>query len=353
MGPHGRASACGGVVGGVADEVRQDASELLDRLLENAIDSIRVGVEDYETKENARSLAAVRNLHAGLLLLAKWVLVKSVPKATEDEVIRVAYEPEPDGKGGVRYVPGRGKQTIGLQDIHRRFKRFGLKLAPAAKQRLQALADLRNDVEHRYAKAGDGYSRQTVSGAFVVASEMFRLGGLDPVRKLGDAWDVMLELNEVYEKELEACWATFEDVEWRFPVRTGYGPECLSCGSGLVEQEDPSNVEQDLAAGRCRSCGDEMDAEAVVECFVRASFEADDYVSVKETGEGVLFDCPSCMRETYVGEADDDGDLIGCLGCGYKLERCVVCGTGLRPDDLYGDSDNLCGYCGYRLSKDD
>ena len=134
----------------------------------------------------------------------------------------------------------------------------------------------------------------------------------DPVRELGNAWGVMLDVNEVYEKELEACLVTFEDVEWRFAAKTGYGPECPSCGSGLVEQEDPSNVEQDLVVGRCRACGEEMEGEAVVECFVKASFEWDDYVSVKETGEGVLFDCPSCMRETYVGEGDENGELTGC-----------------------------------------
>ena len=82
------------------------------------------GVEDYETQEEARSRSAVRNLHAGLLLLAKWVLVKSVPNASEDEVIATFYEPMPDGKGGVRYVPARN-QTIGLQEIPGRFKRFG------------------------------------------------------------------------------------------------------------------------------------------------------------------------------------------------------------------------------------
>ncbi len=325
----------------------------MDRLLQNAVDSIRVGVEDYETGDRVRSLAAVRNLHAGLLLLAKWVLVESVPKASEEEVIRTVYEPEPDGLGGVKYVPRSGKQTIGLQHIHRRFERFGLKLGPKANKRLKSLASMRNDIEHRYSSAGVATVRQTVSEAFVVASEMFRLGDVDPRQQLGNAWGVMLDVNEVYEKEQEACWATFEEVEWRFAVRPGFGPECPSCNSELVEQEDPRNVEQDRASGRCRSCGEEMEAEAVVECFVKASFEWDDYVSVKETGEGVLFDCPRCMRETYVGEADDDGELIGCLGCGYKLGRCGVCGTGLRPDDVYGDSDDLCGYCGYKMAKDD
>ena len=325
----------------------------MEGLLRNAVDSIRVGVEDYETGGRVRSLAAVRNLHAGLLLLAKWVLVKSVPKASEDAVIRVAYEPEPDGLRDVRYVPNSGKQTIGLQDIHTRFERFGLRLGPTAKRRLKSLADMRNDIEHRYSSAGDAAVRQTVSEAFVVASEMFRLGDVDPVQQLGSAWGVMLDVNEVYEKELEACWGTFDDVQWRFSVRPGFGPECRSCNSELMEQADPDNVEQDQVSGRCRCCGEEMEAEAVVESFVKASFEWDDYVSVKETGEGVLFDCPSCMRKTYVGEADDDGELIGCLGCGYKLGRCGVCGIGLRPDDLYGDSDDLCGYCGYKMAKDD
>ena len=324
----------------------------MDRLLDNAIESIRVGVEDYETQEEVRSRSAVRNLHAGLLLLAKWVLVKSVPNASEDEVIATFYKPVPDGKGGVRYVPARN-QTIGLREIHGRFRRFGLPLSGKTKKRLDSLAEVRNDIEHRYTGLAAVSLRQTISEAFLVASEMFRLGRVDPVELLGNAWGMMLDVNEVYEEELEACRATFDDVEWRFAVREGSGAECPHCESELVEQEDPQNVAQDRASGRCRSCGGKVEAEAVVERLVKSSFEWDDYVSVKETGEGVLFACPSCMRETYVNEADDNGGLTGCLGCGFKLGRCGGCGTGLRPDDLYGDSDDLCSYCGYRMAKDD
>ena len=322
----------------------------MNRLLKNALESIRVGVEDYETQEDVRALSAVRNLHAGLLLLAKWVLVKSVPNASEDEVIRAAYEPEPDGEGGVKYVPGPGKQTIGLQDIHRRFKRFGLELEPTTKHRLDSLARVRNDIEHRYVGTGAASLRQTVSQAFLVAAELFRLADVDPFERLGDAWGVMLEVNEVYKAERDSCWATFETVEWGFPVRTVRVLECPGCRSELVEHEDPYNTEQDLASGRCRSCGEEMDAEAVVEQLVKSSFEWVDYVSVKETGERVLFSCPSCLRETYLNEADDDGELTGCLICGFKLGDCGICGTGLNPDNLYGDNDGLCSYCGYKMA---
>ena len=100
----------------------------MDRLLDNAIESIRVGVEDYEAPEEVRSRSAVWNLYAGLLLLAKWVLVKSVPNASEDDVIASDYEPVPDGKGSVKYVPARN-QTIGLREIDRRFEKFELGLS--------------------------------------------------------------------------------------------------------------------------------------------------------------------------------------------------------------------------------
>lgn len=220
--------------------------KLMNKLLVNAIDSIRVGVEDYETKEPARELSAVRNLHAGLLLLAKWVLVCAVPKASEDDLIANAYEPMPDGSGGVKFEP-KGTQTIGLQDIQRRFKAFEVKLTSKTKQRLKSLAMVRNAVEHRYPGAATAPLRQTVSEAFMVAAELFRLGNVDPVDVVGDAWNVMLEVNEVYQKELAACQKTFGDVEWKFAMPIGADPECPKCGSGLVEQIEPNNKLQDDA----------------------------------------------------------------------------------------------------------
>ena len=288
-------------------------------------------------------------MHAGLLLLAKSVLVGTVPNASEDDVIAVAYEPVPDRAGGVKYVPA-GKQTIGLQDIQRRFKTFGLKLSVETNKRLESFARVRNAVEHRYAGPGGASLRQTVSEAFMVTAEFFRLGGMDPVDLLGKAWGVMLDVNEVYETELAACRATFADVEWKFPVPDGAGPEC-PCGSNLVEQIKPDNEAQDYARGRCRSCGEGMDAEAVVESLVGPQYWALDQISVKDGGQGILYACPLCLRETYINELDDDGEVTGCAICEFKLGNCSMCGTSLTPDDVYGDSEELCGYCGYQMAK--
>ena len=69
--------------------------------------------------------------------------VKSVPNASEKEVIASAYEPVPNGAGGVNYVPV-GKQTIGLQDIQQRFRKFGLGLSAQVDERLKSLAKYSN-----------------------------------------------------------------------------------------------------------------------------------------------------------------------------------------------------------------
>lgn len=323
----------------------------MDDLLANAIASIKLGVEDYEVDRPARALSAIRNLHAGLLLLAKWVLLQTVPNASEEDVIAADYKPVPDGRGGVMYVP-ENKQTIGLRDIQQRFKSFHLKVPPETLRNLESLAHVRNAVEHRYAGLAEASLRKTVSDSFVVASEFLKLGGINPVDVLGEAWRTMLKVNEVYERELATCRKTFADVEWKFDLPEDAYPKCPTCGSGLIEQVRADEKMQDCVDGRCKSCGEEIEAEAVVESLVETGYWAWDHISVKDGGEGVVFECHSCTRRSYINELADNGEVTGCVICGAKLGSCWTCGSSLTPDDLYGGSEDLCGYCGYKLAKE-
>ncbi|MCY4597359.1 MAG: hypothetical protein OXC19_21475 [Bryobacterales bacterium] len=316
----------------------------------NAIDSIRIGVEDYEAGDPVREASAVRNLHAGLLLLAKWVLVSKVPNASKDDVIAAAYAPVPDTTGGVKYV-SVGKRTIGLEDIQRRFESFGLNLSKKTRKRLESLAVVRNAVEHLYADPGGAPLRETVSRSFVVAAEFFRLGNANPKDLLDKAWDVMLEVNEVYEQELSASRATFKHVVWKFAVPDGVGPKCQLCESDLVEHVDQDNTDQDNVQGKCRACGVDIDADAVIESLVAQVYWAFDHISVKDGGDAILHSCPQCMCKTYINELDEYGSVTGCVNCEFKLGDCWRCGTGLSPDDFYGISRDLCGHCGYKMAK--
>jgi hypothetical protein len=43
----------------------------MNTMLENAVQSVQIGVEDYLSKNSRRALSAVRNVSAGILLLFK------------------------------------------------------------------------------------------------------------------------------------------------------------------------------------------------------------------------------------------------------------------------------------------
>ena len=320
--------------------------------MENAIASIRLGVADYSTGEVDRGLSAVRNLHAGLLLLFKAVLVQAAPRAAEDEVLGSAYVPQPDGQGGVRYVQ-RGARTVGLDEIRERLKSFGVTITVQTNRRLKSLAKLRNNVEHKYTTARPELVREILSDSLAVAAELFRHANVDPVARLGDAWAIMLGEAEVHAQERNACWATFADVTWLWQLAESATAECPDCGSDLLAQVDPTNTVQHEVNARCRACGSQVDAEDLVESLVQDQFRAEAYVAATDGGEPALHMCPECLRDTYVDRWDDDLNLIGCVNCEHKLGSCDLCGERLSPDTVAWDDSSLCGHCAHRLRKDD
>ncbi len=56
-------------------------------ILKNAIDSMEIGMEDYQTKQDRRLLGAVRNVFAGLLLLFKHKL-SELSKAEDEALLK-------------------------------------------------------------------------------------------------------------------------------------------------------------------------------------------------------------------------------------------------------------------------
>jgi hypothetical protein len=118
----------------------------MNTLFDNAVQSIQIGIEDYQSNDAKRSLSAVRNFYAGTLLLAKEALVRAVPKANADEVIGAHYRPVPNNQGGVQYEQ-IGYRTIDFDEIGKRFKDFDLPINQTA---LRELNRIRGDVEHHH-----------------------------------------------------------------------------------------------------------------------------------------------------------------------------------------------------------
>src|SRR6516165_2838278 len=72
----------------------------MNTLFDNAVQSIPLGVEDYQANDPRRALSSVRNFYAGVLLLAKEVLVRQVPDSAPEDVLAARFKPIPDGQGG-------------------------------------------------------------------------------------------------------------------------------------------------------------------------------------------------------------------------------------------------------------
>jgi hypothetical protein len=124
-------------------------------LFDNAVQSIQIGIEDYGANDARRAVSAVRNFYAGVLLLAKEVLVRRVPNADPDDILGDRYKPVPDGQGGVTFEPV-SQRTIDFAAIGERFKDFGLKINQAA---LKDLNRIRNDIEHRFTSREKRYGK--------------------------------------------------------------------------------------------------------------------------------------------------------------------------------------------------
>jgi DNA-directed RNA polymerase subunit RPC12/RpoP len=315
-------------------------------LFKNALASIQLGIEDYQSNDPRRSISAVRNFYAGVLLLGKQCLLGAVPDADPMEVLASKFVPVPDGHGGVVHEP-QGYRTIDLSELQQRFKHFGLNWPDGD---VRSLQKLRNDFEHYHSAAPKDVIRQAIAACFPTIQGFFAILEIEPVEALQEAWRVMLEESAFFKKQKEEADCTFGKIPWSGRLSNTGGYECPSCGSSLIRQvrqdnDDPASIE-----GRCVACGKSLTAEETVGMIVAAEFGVDDYVSVKDGDEPVIHDCLECWNPTYVS----NGEINGCLLCGYEVDgECARCMTPLDITNLSADNSSLCSYCGHVMSKDD
>lgn len=172
-------------------------------LLSNAIESIRLGVEDFEAGMHPRLMAAVRNIHAGILLLYKESLRRLSPENSNEALVKSKIVPSLDESGELVFV-GKGGKTANTQQIRERFEGLGIS---TDWKRFDVVASARNDVEHYYPKLNQQALHGVVASAFAiirafVANEL----GAEPRELLGEpTWQSMLKVAEVYEAERKLC----------------------------------------------------------------------------------------------------------------------------------------------------
>lgn len=335
----------------------------VEKLYENAIISIQLGIEDFNLSQIPsedggnpnRALSSVRNLYAGLLLLFKFKITTCVDSD------KLAYEliynpprdilPHPDGNGGVIWRPDDKfqKTTIDLPKIEERFKSFAINVNWDAVNKIR---ECRNHLEHLHPKNTLGEVAGFVADLFPVLTD-FITNELQEVPKtvLGPAWEIMLQHTQFFIKQYNSCidswaYAGVPKGMQEFLLECS----CPECGSKLLaasaENIDAGETVSDNDEKfkfKCIACG-EVD---LITPLLLAAFESEFFYWSPDGDEPTYEQCFSCGHDTFVISEQS------CRWCEFELDYkfCKVCDNFLNQDDQ--DNGGYCGYCNHRMFKDD
>jgi hypothetical protein len=319
----------------------------MDTILANAVASIQIGVEDFQSSDSRRILSAVRNITAGILLLFKEKLRQMSPEGSDDALIKQKLEPVRGASGQILFR-GIGKKTVDVQQIKERFQSLHIEVDW---KRVEHMVSLRNDIEHHYSSETESRHRELLAQAFVIVRDFITKElGYAPVELLGDAtWAVLLETAEIYNKELAECSAELEKIRWPTEglERLADHLRCPSCESELLKPLNVDKAKWPLIDFSCCACGQTAAYEDLAEAAVESAFGGEMYLSVKDGGEPPYTDCHECGRETYLLQDDH------CAACNAsrRFETCAVCHASLGPDEQ--QFNGLCSYHHSQLMKDD
>jgi DNA-directed RNA polymerase subunit M/transcription elongation factor TFIIS len=311
-------------------------------LLENAVISIHLALEDYSNPQKGRMLSAVRNLHAGILLLYKEKLRRLSPTGSNDLLLKSKSEFQLSSSSGVISV-GVGRTTADMRQIKERFKNLEVK---TDWDRFDEINKLRNDIEHYFTTANPGAMQALISDTFLIIRDFINDElGEDPQILLGEvAWSKLLSVSEVVEKEREVCKQAIAAIDWQsdgLAEALSY-IRCNECGSPLlspVESTRGTNL-------KCRSCGEEETFQHYAPRVLVEYFAADNHYSMKDGGDPLTITCPNCFEEGYIVAENR------CVLCDESCETtCSLCGNQIPVEEL--NDGSMCAYCNNLLSKDD
>jgi rubrerythrin len=311
-------------------------------ILKNALDSIAIGLEDFESSDERRIISSTRNIFAGILLLFKHKLCELSPEGSDEALIKQQVLPEMDATGAVNWI-GKGKKTVDVQSIKDRFESLGISVDW---KRLERINKYRNDIEHYYSTLNNESVQQLISDSFIIIRD-FIADELeeDPKVLLGEEyWKILVDVNEVYEKEKAACNEALERLNYYSDEICSALIEyrCRECGSGLLGSNDLGEAAE--ATFVCRACGNESHYEGIANHAVNEFYAYEAYLAHKDGGDTPVVDCPLCGHGAYIFHEGI------CVSCGDSAtHECVRCGCFIPPEEI-SDGD-LCGYCSHMVAK--
>lgn len=321
----------------------------------NAITSIKLGIQDFQTSQKiesdggdpTRALSAVRNLFSGVLLLFKYKITITVsePKDAYSLIFKPPEVlPEPDGKGGIKWVPSDklSNNSIDLNVIQKRFKSFKIHANWEAINKLQKC---RNHLEHLHPQNSLGEVAEFVAELFPVVRDFLENElELDPFTELGEAWPLMLQHHRFFEDTRKLCWGEWEQVGVSEDAMQYINlSQCECCGSPLIRPHVAVSFllpNSDLKYV-CIKCGN----SGLILPLVAEELSNEYSCDASGGDEPTIEECMECGQETFViGEQK-------CIWCASELQykNCNFCGDSLGQEDQM--NDGLCSYHHHRMEK--
>ncbi len=314
-------------------------------ILNNAINSIIMGLEDYESSDHKRLISCTRNIFAGILLLFKHKLSSLSPENSDEVLIKQHVLPKKDLTGMIVWE-GKGKKTVDFHQIKERFESLGVK---THWDRIVKINEFRNDIEHYHSNLSKDAIRDLLSNSFIVIRDFITEElSLDPRTLLGEySWNILISVSEVYKKEKKSCNREIDKIDW---ASESLGEAlkditCENCGSGLITIKK-FEKDREYSVFVCKSCRSEYEYESIIEKAITKYFSFERYLSFTDGNTIPVISCPECGNETYIYSEEQ------CLFCGASFEHtCSSCHLEIVPEEL--DGSGFWGWCSHRMSKDD
>jgi hypothetical protein len=331
-----------------------------EKLRENALTSIRLGIEDFERcrlepekgGDPARALSAVRNLFAGVLLLFKYKIAISVDDPSDAASLifnPLEVQAQTDGDGGVEWKPvGKFKQTtIDVVTIKKRFEGFNIEVNWTIIDKLQTC---RNHLEHLHPANTHGEVADFVAELFPILRDFIQTQlNEQPAELLGAAWQSMLLHHKFFvdtRAKCEAAWAKAGVPERMQPWLEKC--QCEECSSSLLAPpqellDEGCSVENQERSFNyvCMACGY---SDLIVPLMIETLNNAYDY-DPRSGEEPSIEQCLECDHGTFMIYDQN------CLWCDAELDytECGLCEDSLGQEDQ--DNGGLCGYHAHLQEK--
>lgn len=312
----------------------------MNTILANAIASITLGIEDYKSEGRHRSLSALRNISAGILLLFKAKLARLAPNET---LIKKDFQLT--WKDGEASWTAKGDKTIDYHGIQERFKLVGIRFDF---KEMDRIISQRNRIEHYVADVPVEALRDSIANAVNLINRFCRehmeveaASLFDP-----DTWQMVLQEKAIHDVEKKACNDRMGQMNWPYPELLTIAVDhylCGTCGGDLVSPANPKAPLKEIRFA-CAACGATEGYASAMEAAFLDWAAGENYHSIKNGGEAVSDDCDNCMSDLVLASRGY------CVACGYEHFKCCDgCGQLFRK----GHCCESCDYADGQAARQD